>query len=67
MQKGLFYKSKCLKTLRGAICNEAPRFTDSTIAQAIMLAYDEVSGLGFFLSPLLFFWFPLLRNMVLSA
>ncbi|KAJ5484083.1 C6 finger domain protein [Penicillium diatomitis] len=42
MRKGLHYKSRCLKTLRDAISIEAPNFTDSTIAQAIMLAYDEL-------------------------
>jgi hypothetical protein len=41
-QRAFHYKSTCLKILRDAISNEAPYFSDSTVAKAIMLAYDEV-------------------------
>lgn len=41
-QRAFHYKGTCLKILRDAISNEAPSFSDSTIAKAIMLAYDEV-------------------------
>jgi hypothetical protein len=41
-QRAFHYKSVCLKVLRDAISNEAPCFSDSTVAKAIMLAYDEV-------------------------
>jgi hypothetical protein len=53
-QLGFKYKLKCLQSLRRAISIETPAFSDSTVAQAIMLAFDEVrisfpiqiSGLG---------------------
>ncbi|KAF3394304.1 hypothetical protein F1880_004762 [Penicillium rolfsii] len=41
-QRALHYKNICLKKLRDAISYEAPCFTDSTVAKAIMLAYDEL-------------------------
>jgi hypothetical protein len=41
-QRAFHYKSVCLKVLRDAISNEAPCFSDSTVAKAIMLAYDEL-------------------------
>lgn len=41
-QRAFHYKGTCLRILRDAISNEAPRFSDSTVAKAIMLAYDEV-------------------------
>lgn len=36
------YKLKVLASLRDAIAVEAPTFSDSTVAMAIMLTYDEV-------------------------
>lgn len=39
---GFQYKLKCLQSLRCAISIETPVFSDSTVAQAIMLAFDEV-------------------------
>lgn len=36
------YKSQSLQALRHAISAEMPMLTDSTVAKAIMLAYDEV-------------------------
>ncbi|CEJ53826.1 hypothetical protein PMG11_00167 [Penicillium brasilianum] len=44
-QRAFHYKSTCLRILRDAISNEAPYFSDSTIAKAIMLAYDEVESI----------------------
>lgn len=37
------YKLKSLQSLRDAISADMPAFSDSTVAKAIMLAYDEVS------------------------
>lgn len=41
-QLGFQYKLKCLQSLQYAISIETPVFSDSTVAQAIMLAFDEV-------------------------
>lgn len=42
---GYQYKLKSLQALRDAISTEAPVYSDSTVAKAIMLAYDEVMHL----------------------
>jgi hypothetical protein len=39
---GYQYKVKSLRSLRDAISTEVPVYGDSTVAKAIMLAYDEV-------------------------
>jgi len=39
---GFQYKLKILQSLRDAIPAETPVYSDSTVAKAIMLAYDEV-------------------------
>lgn len=39
---GFQYKLKSLQSLRGAISAETTVYSDSTVAKAIMLAYDEV-------------------------
>ncbi|CAL5867806.1 uncharacterized protein PFLUO_LOCUS2027 [Penicillium psychrofluorescens] len=40
------YKLKSLQSLRDAISAETPVYSDSTVAKAIMLAYDEVGYLS---------------------
>ena len=42
---GFQYKLKSLQSLRDAISTETPIYSDSTVAKAIMLAYDEVMHL----------------------
>lgn len=39
---GFQYKLQSLQSLRDAISTETPMYSDSTVAKAIMLAYDEV-------------------------
>ncbi|KAJ5266845.1 hypothetical protein N7478_009653 [Penicillium angulare] len=39
---GFQYKLKSLQSLRGEISAETPVYSDSTVAKAIMLAYDEL-------------------------
>lgn len=39
---GFYYKLRSLQSLRAAISAETPVYSDSTVAKAIMLAYDEV-------------------------
>ncbi|KAJ5808552.1 hypothetical protein N7474_009821 [Penicillium riverlandense] len=41
-QLGFQYKLKSLQSLRDAISAETPVYSDSTVAKAIMLAYDEL-------------------------
>lgn len=44
------YKLRSLQSLRNAISAETPVFNDSTVAKAIMLAYDEVGKTLCFIS-----------------
>lgn len=43
-QLAVRYKVECVQSLRGALLKKMPPFADSIVAQAVMLAYDEVSS-----------------------
>jgi hypothetical protein len=42
------YKLVILRSLRESITTEAPRFSDTTVSKALMLAYDEVRTLHYY-------------------
>ncbi|RQM06588.1 hypothetical protein DH86_00001211 [Scytalidium sp. 3C] len=42
-QLAVRYKVECVQSLRGALLKKMPPFADSIVAQAVMLAYDELS------------------------